>query len=353
MRPISADNPLIFARIGWMRFYGRVTEDADPEGGGSYNDENVGSENNNFQIINGRCYGYAQVPKTDKLGFALERVSPHIIQLHTPSVAGILVILVASNPQVIVGWYRSAVLYRQYRDRANLSENSDNFYNFEAAAEHCTLLPTAERNHHIPKGAGALGQSNVCYSREPDGSPKRHQWIADAIAFVNTYNGPNLVVDPEFEYGKYAKRKPTQHERLEIASQYVDAKVHEGRMSDAKAASYLRSYLRSNYIEHVEKTTWPQYGVIRRFLNAGKALRALKVYHSIMVTDRGLLADFNTPYGATPSGKRRAVLLCNGVPMLKGLSRKRLRPKEELWECAVSGVKYAIARDPLVVRELD
>jgi hypothetical protein len=52
---------VLFARIGWMKFYGGpVPGDERPIGGGGYNKSEVGHELYNFQETDGHLYGYFQ-----------------------------------------------------------------------------------------------------------------------------------------------------------------------------------------------------------------------------------------------------------------------------------------------------
>jgi hypothetical protein len=72
------------------------------------------------------------------------------------------------------------------------------------------LLPEPKRVHSIPKGRGAMGQSNVCYTLEQGGSPKRALWIKKAIEYVRSYSDANLltnaVADAEDEFAADAER---------------------------------------------------------------------------------------------------------------------------------------------------
>ena len=51
--------PVLFARIGWMRFYGGpVPGDERPIRGGAYNENNIGGEVYNFRVTKGHLYGF-------------------------------------------------------------------------------------------------------------------------------------------------------------------------------------------------------------------------------------------------------------------------------------------------------
>ncbi len=52
---------VLFARIGWMRWYkGPQADDEKPIGGGKYNKDSLGHEAFNFREINGQMLGYFQ-----------------------------------------------------------------------------------------------------------------------------------------------------------------------------------------------------------------------------------------------------------------------------------------------------
>ena len=103
---------LLFARMGWCEFYNGTFGD-EPRAGGEYNFESVGSEWNNFRVINGRVYGYVHptlVPRRIT-GNSEERLRD------------VAVALFAKNPetggQYLVGWHRHARVNEpvDYRDR--------------------------------------------------------------------------------------------------------------------------------------------------------------------------------------------------------------------------------------------
>jgi len=55
------NEPILFARIGWMTYYnGPQAGDERPKGRGKYNETGVGHEAFNFKTINGHLFGYFQ-----------------------------------------------------------------------------------------------------------------------------------------------------------------------------------------------------------------------------------------------------------------------------------------------------
>jgi hypothetical protein len=71
---LAAKTPVLFARIGWMKYYnGPQSGDEKPTGGGKYNKANLGHEVFNFHEISGQLFGYFQ-PQMRTQRIALERV---------------------------------------------------------------------------------------------------------------------------------------------------------------------------------------------------------------------------------------------------------------------------------------
>lgn len=48
---------VVFARVGWMRYYGARPEPDGPRAGGAFNDEHEGAEIENFKVRRGRLFG--------------------------------------------------------------------------------------------------------------------------------------------------------------------------------------------------------------------------------------------------------------------------------------------------------
>src|SRR6266568_8428487 len=109
--------PMLFARVGWMRWYkGSLPDDEKPVGGGKYTKTNLGFELYNFLPIGGRLLGYFQPQlqppdrrDTHPPSVRLEKVQPGF---EGDALKDVLVVFVARKPkkggQYIVGWYRDA-----------------------------------------------------------------------------------------------------------------------------------------------------------------------------------------------------------------------------------------------------
>jgi hypothetical protein len=182
---------VVFIRTGWMVCYHYGREHHAPLGGGSFNNDNVGSEVNNFRDRNGRLHGYVQTGST-RGGFNLPRVAPTTAE----SLNDVLVIAYATAPdrpgQRIVGWYRAATCHAE--EQGNRPGGLYGIWNFEAPTEMATLLPLAERRLVAPpREDGGFGTALVRYARDDDGRPLLHPWMRDAIGFVRSYRGGNLL----------------------------------------------------------------------------------------------------------------------------------------------------------------
>jgi hypothetical protein len=189
---------VLFARIGHMHNYaGSIPGDARPIGGGGFNKNNIGHEIYNYKVTRGRLYGYFQ-PNMASNSVALERVDP-ALSPEDQTATNVLLIFVArlkGGGQVVVGWYRSATLYRHGIRR---SPGKPAKYGHYAVAEasNAVLLPDANRRWEVPHGKNGMGQSNVCYPYYRNGVPKALPWIRRIIRLIEGYQGPNLLASPE------------------------------------------------------------------------------------------------------------------------------------------------------------
>lgn len=115
-------------------------------------------------------------------------------------------------------------------------------------------LPTKERWEPVPGGAGAFGQSNVCYLLARDGRPKKAAWMFKAIDYVREYAGPNLLTDPEIEVQNQAA---AQAEAVDAAGQgqgFASTPAERRVIEDHAMARALRHF-KSRYavVENVSK----------------------------------------------------------------------------------------------------
>jgi hypothetical protein len=188
---------ILFVRVGWMRFYnGSIQGDERPVGGGRFNKTEIGHEVYNFRESGSHLYGYFQ-PMMASHALALERIDHEAADgtvLHN-----VLVVFVARRPeggQVIVGWYGHAEVFRNQVERSPGKPQGYGHF-CSAKRSNCVLLPDEYRRFEIPHGKNGMGQSNVCYPLNGDGSTKQFSWITRAIGFIGDYEGINLLDNPE------------------------------------------------------------------------------------------------------------------------------------------------------------
>lgn len=182
---------VVFIRVGRLKFYDTTLDSEGPVGGGSFNDDDVGSEIENFRAFCGMLYGYAQVSKKGR-GYNPRRVG--IEPNDEGEMPGVLVVMVAvaeaGRGQVVVGWYRDATVFDDSYDRPG---DRYGLFNFWARAQDAVLLPIARRRWPAHKGAGGFGQANVFYLRDARGRPLDVPWARRVLKKIREYRGPNLL----------------------------------------------------------------------------------------------------------------------------------------------------------------
>lgn len=190
-------DPILFARIGWMTYYrGPQAGDQRPKGGGKYNRTELGHEVFNFKPIGGKLFGYFQ-PQMQADSIQLERIDPGC---GGESLDSATVIFVATHPQGgqrVIGWYRNARVFR--RAQTDKTGHRMGFaYYVDAQQKDAVLLPTRKRTQFVPVGNGGFGQANVRYVNN-HGKRLPLPWADDAVAYIQSYTGGNLLTHPELE----------------------------------------------------------------------------------------------------------------------------------------------------------
>jgi len=195
----KAKQPVLFARIGWMKYYnGPLIGDEKPRGGGKYTKTGLGHEAFNFHEIGGQLFGFFQ-PQMQASKIKLKRIVPGT---HEDVLKGVLVVFVATDPeqgrQRIVGWYRNAAVYRNPQSSPANERNGFHYFLVSEVRE-AVLLPTHLRTYLVPGGKGAFGQANICYLYEQNGKSKPVKWVPRALEFIRNYENENLLVNPQAE----------------------------------------------------------------------------------------------------------------------------------------------------------
>lgn len=310
--PQKLSERVLFARIGWMKYYnGPMTGDERPKGGGKYNKTGVGNEAFNFHEVSGRLFGYFQ-PQMQASTIKLERIVPGT---HGDSLDGVLVVFIATDPehgsQRVVGWYRNATVHRNRHSSPPYERNGFNYF-LVAEARDAVLLPTYMRTEIVPGGRGGFGQANICYLYEQDGKSKRAKWVSEALDFVQNYEGENLLVNTqaeaapavvdsvELEIERSAGFQPNSRIRkvVELHAMGRAHKEFESRGYEVKDVSKKEPYdlrcTKSDEVKYVE-VKGTQTGGMDIVLTAGEvafiekntAQAILCIVHGITVKGRG------------------------------------------------------------------
>jgi hypothetical protein len=208
MKPIRAEQRVLFARVGWMRWYrGPQPDDPKPLGGGKYTRTGLGGEAHNFLPIGDKLFAYFQ-PQLQPLD--RREAHPSFIRLEKiqPGCSGdslneVLVVFVARNPgvggQYIVGWYRNPRVYRREQE-SYAKERNEHGYFIEATVGDGVLVPETRRAFSVPRGKGGFGQANICYGYDDDGKRKQNtDWMDGALEYVSSYQHENPAEHPASE----------------------------------------------------------------------------------------------------------------------------------------------------------
>lgn len=172
----------LFCNTGWMESYRGNRKSDQISGGGSYvTEEGMGHEVCNFYSHKGNVYGYVQPARGQRSASAgsikLESIVNGNASRDDMFVDGVLVIWTAKRPEggtVVVGWYKSATVFREYQQfeatPALHIQNGLEGYRIRARSEDAKLLSVDERTIQIPRQTqGSIGQSNVWYGNSEIG----------------------------------------------------------------------------------------------------------------------------------------------------------------------------------------
>lgn len=147
---LDSGQSLIYVRTAYMKRYKGITEDDKPVGGGEHVEKTGNAhEAYNFELHNGKCYGFFMMNGT----LNLDRLEAN----HYDYADDVLIVIIAPHPNkgnVIVGWYDHAKVYKEHRKYPEKIERFKNFnvYNMEAEAKDCFLVPEKDRIKLFPDG---------------------------------------------------------------------------------------------------------------------------------------------------------------------------------------------------------
>jgi hypothetical protein len=195
--------PLLVLNVGWMKNYKGLKDDQLTNGGAYVREHGWGGEIFNFLPFEGFMYGCVQPPGRKEIPYNSRII--HIERLRASREAasfvdGVLVAWVARKPEggtYLVGWYRDAVVFRQWQkppegSRRQFRGESLGYY-VRAREEDCILLAQDERTLRVPRagdpenlGKGGIGQANLWFA--DSGKQNDLKFRQDFESFIQTYH---------------------------------------------------------------------------------------------------------------------------------------------------------------------
>lgn len=185
---------ILFCNISYLPYYDTKLDKVLPKNGGAYVAEmNDALEKYNFEeCADGRCRGFVETKHRTgyKDGIAnntynslhIERIDPSA--KNSTYINNVLVVFCAkpdNGPNVIVGWYKNATVYR--RRPSYMGRN----FNIEAAKSDCFLVPEKERRFRVPRakqdGYG-FGRANIWYAQEANSA----DYIAKVLKYIDAHS---------------------------------------------------------------------------------------------------------------------------------------------------------------------
>ena len=215
----------IFIRIAWMKNYQGVTDYDIPAGAGSYVEENQdGGEVYNFYPIGSKYYGYGRVQRNKSIH--LEKLGA---SKDDKFLDGVTIIFFARNKplgggQYIVGWYKSARLYREVQ-QLNKSIKYRRYFNSICEIGEAYLVPEDDRTvFRVPEDGP--GQSNLWYVE----NYHKKKYLEDVKEYIN--NPQNYIRRlPKRKGGGLPWQKDAElKKKVELAAMEAVAKYFKLRM---------------------------------------------------------------------------------------------------------------------------
>ena len=202
--------PVIFCNIAYMKYYRGIIRGFDePENGGKYVKENHdANEAYNFDIVcdkNGTKHLLGFVMSNSKYGsISLEKIIGCVAMEEEDLADGVTIVWCAKSRRCggtrVVGWYNNARVYRD-QQYCFVQNGYEQWYNFEAEAEDCVLLPESERFRYqwdFPRSGHngynfGFGRSNIWYASGNDS--RLTAFIEKILNQIDSYNGLNLLTE--------------------------------------------------------------------------------------------------------------------------------------------------------------
>lgn len=215
LKLLAPDERLIFIRGGYCEHYDTRHDKSAPKGGGSHNEHATGAECDNFRRFKGDYYVYTRAVANHPLNLTRLGAKPG-----ADEIGGVTVVQVATRPeggQAVVGWFRGAIAYADFKRRPF---PPGTVYCFKAPADQAILLEPDKRDIPVPKGRpGEMGQSQVRYASDTSGRLLLSDWMIDVLREFKRREAARGVETPERESSLGDRSSATGQGRGLIASQ--------------------------------------------------------------------------------------------------------------------------------------
>jgi len=215
LKLLVPDERLIFIRGGYCEHYDTRHDKSAPKGGGSHNDHAIGAECDNFRPFKDDYYVYTRALANQPLNLTRLGAKPG-----AGEVGGVTVVQVATRPeggQAVVGWFRGAIAYADFKKRPFPPHQ---VYCFKAPVDRAVLLPPDQRDIPVPKGRpGEMGQSQVRYASDTSGRLLLSDWMIDILREIRKREAARGVAAPEMESPLAERSSATGQGRGLTASQ--------------------------------------------------------------------------------------------------------------------------------------
>ena len=215
---------ILFCNITWLKYYkGIYTGIDEPYAGGDYvKITGDAHEKYNFDVVEflvspddhlepGKyCLGFVETGNTKETQrqIHIEKIEGCEGLGKEPRAEDVLVIFCAKSPAYghtsIIGWYKNATVYRDYRDEKFGSDENPYYqsYNMIAKAEDCVLLPSNVRSRKVlweaPRRSAkgfqfGFGRSNVWFARGEDQDERLDAYLKRVVEQIQEYDGENWL----------------------------------------------------------------------------------------------------------------------------------------------------------------
>ena len=201
---------ILFCKVAAMKYYKGVCDKDQPFNGGSFvKKTGTCMEDRNFWPVETDdgiyCFGFVETKTTSKnRAFAndlhIEKIAGCEAMKDEESVDDVIIVWCATTDQnetSVMGWYKHAVVYRQYQGLDIKGDKDEHYYNVLAHEKDCVLLPRETRHKHIwnvpvaKKQGFGFGQSMLWYG----GEENAQKYICNLIRNIDDYQDVNWLYE--------------------------------------------------------------------------------------------------------------------------------------------------------------